>query len=174
MATTEKIAYSGSGWTTLTVTNLQSLANDSTDPYACWQSAMVDNQTTTLADDYEIYIDLTTANTAPANDALAYAYVVPWMIDGSAVWHPGANFGTTTLPTGTEGTASISDPNSMAGPIPIPYKIAQQHLTRYFTIAGLFQGVCPDGWSLVIRNCTGAALATGCVVAYRSITWTNN
>jgi hypothetical protein len=30
----------------------------------------------------------------------------------------------------------------------------------------------PDGFSLVIVNYTGAALSTGCVVAYRAITQT--
>jgi hypothetical protein len=36
----------------LTVTNLQSLANDSTDPFAGWQSARVSN-VSTLAQDYD-------------------------------------------------------------------------------------------------------------------------
>lgn len=153
----------------LTVTNLQSLANDSTDPYACWQSARVDN-TATLAVDYEIFAHLPTANTAPANDQQAYLYVVPWVWDGTA-WHLGGNFGTTTAPTGAEGTASISDPNSMRMAIAMPYKVAQQILNGFITIAALF-GYVPDGWSLVIRNCTGAAFSTGCVVAYRPITET--
>jgi hypothetical protein len=41
------------------------------------------------------------------------------------------------------------------------------------SIAQVCGGIVPDGWSLAIRNCTGAALSTGCVVAYRSITFTN-
>ncbi len=157
-------------WVAMTVTNLQSLANDASDPFAGWQSDRVDNQTTTLADDYEIRIHLTTANTSPANDQTAYVYVVPWVYDGSA-WAAGGNFGTTTLPTGSEGTASMSDPNSMRGGAVLPYKIAQQIMQGYISIASLF-GLVPDGWSLAIRNCSGAALSTGCVVAYRPVTWT--
>lgn len=158
-------------YTAMTVTNLQSLASDTSDPYAGWQSARVSN-ISTLALDYEIIIDLSTANTAPGTEAAAYAYIVPWVTtDGGTTWITGGNLGTTTLPTGSEGTASISDPNSMRGPIAIPYKIAQQRMQAYFTIAE-FTRECPDGWSLVIRNASGAALSTGCVVAYRAITKT--
>lgn len=168
---TLNIAYAT--YTAMTVTNLQSLANDSSDQYACWQSARVNNHST-LALDYEIIIDLSTAATAPANDSAAYVYLVPWITtDGGTTWLQGANFGTTTLPTGTEGTASISDPNSMKGPVSIPYKITSQRLNTWFNVAALCGGQCPDGWSLVIRNCTGAALSTGCVVAYRAITNTS-
>ena len=167
---TENISYGS--YVAMTVTNLQSLANDSSDPFSSWQSARVDNLSSVKASDFEIQILLSTANTAPANDQAVYVYVVPWIIDGSSAWTPAANFGTTTRPTGSEGTASISDPNSMKGPIAIPYKVAQMPLDVYFTI-GQMCGTVPDGWSLAIRNCTGAALSTGCVVAYRPITFTN-
>lgn len=154
-------------YTAMTVTNLQSLAYDATDPFGAWQSARVPNHST-LAQDYEVIIDLSTANTAPANDAATYVYIIPWMTtDGGTTWIPGGNFGTTTAPTGSEGTASISDPNSMRS-LAIPYKIAQQRLQRQFSIASLL-GFMPDGWSLAIRNCTGAALSTGCVVGYRTL-----
>ena len=170
--TTQNIAYGT--YTAMTVTNLQSLANDSTDVFAGWQSARVDNQSSVKALDFEIIIDLSTANTAPANDSAAYVYLVPWVTtDGGTTWITGGNFGTTTLPAGTEGTANISEPNSMKGPITIPYKIAQQRLETFVTVAQLCGGIVPDGWSLAIRNCTGAAFSTGCVVAYRAITATN-
>jgi len=168
--TTKNQAYGT--YVAMTVTNLQSLASDATDPFAGWQSARVDNQTTTKAVDFEVQILLSTAATTPANDQAAYVYVVPWVYDSSA-WTPAANFGTTTRPTGTEGTASISDPNSMKGPLVIPYKITSQPLDDFFTIGQMCGGVVPDGWSLAIRNCTGAALGTGCVVAYRPITYTD-
>ena len=166
--TIDNIAYGT--YTAMTVTNLQSLANDATDPYAGWQSARVDNQTSVKADDYEIFIDLSTAATAPANDSAAYVYLVPWITtDGGTTWVTGGNFGTTTLPTGTEGTASMSDPNSMKGPIPLPYKITSQRMQAAFTVGQLFSGIVPDGFSLALRNASGAALGTGCVVAYRAI-----
>jgi hypothetical protein len=157
-------------YTAMTVTNLQSLANDSTDPFTAWQSARVANHVT-LAQDYEVIVDLSTANTAPANDSTAYIYIVPWVTtDGGTTWISGGNFGTTTLPTGAEGTASISDPNSMRV-LSMPYKVAQQRLQRQFSIASVL-GFSPDGWSLAIRNCTGAALSTGCVVSYRTLNFT--
>lgn len=159
-------------YTAMTVTNLQSLAIDTTDPYAGWQSARVDNQSSVKADDFEVQILLSTAATAPANDSAVYVYVVPWVYDGAA-WTPAANFGTTTRPTGSEGTASISDPNSMKLAAVLPYKITSQPIDGFFNIAALFGGIVPDGWSLALRNNCGAALGTGCVVAYRPITYTN-
>jgi len=167
--TTTNIAYGT--YAAMTVTNLQSLANDATDPFGGWQSARVDNQTTTKALDYEVQILLSTAASAPANDQAAYVYIVPWMYDGAA-WTPMANFGTTTRPTGSEGTASISDPNTMTQARVIPYKVTSQPLDAGFSILAAL-GYLPDGWSLALRNCTGAALGTGCVVAYRPITYTS-
>ena len=169
--TTDNIAYGT--YTAMTVTNLQSLASDATDVYAGWQSARVSN-VVTLADDYEIIVDLSTANTSPSGNAAAWVYVVPWVTtDGGTTWITGGNFGTTTLPTGSEGTANISIPNSMKGPLVLPYKIAQQRLEGWFTIGQMCGGIVPDGWSVAIVNSTGAALSTGCVVAYRAITFTN-
>lgn len=163
--TTQTLEYGT--WASLTVTNLQSLAIDTSDPFAGWQSDRIDNRSE-KAIDYEIKILLSTAATAPANDKAVYVYLVPWMHDGSA-WTPGANFSTTTRPTGSEGTASMSDPNSMKGPVAIPYVITSQPLDAWFTIGQLCAGIVPDGWSLAIRNNCGAALGTGCVVAYRPI-----
>lgn len=166
---TMQIAYGA--YTAMTVTNLQSLAIDTVDPFAGWQSARVSN-IATLAIDYHITVDLSTAATAPANDSAAYLYAVPWMTtDGGTTWIAGGNFGTTTLPTGTEGTASMSEPNSMRGSIALPYKITSQRMQRGFFLSEML-GEMPDGWSLAIRNNCGAALSTGCVVAYRAITGT--
>jgi len=55
----------------------------------------------------------------------------------------------------------------------LPYKITSQPIDGFFNIASLFGGIVPDGWSIAIRNNCGAALGTGCVVAYRPITYTN-
>lgn len=153
----------------MTVTNLQSLANDSSDPFAGWQSDVVDNRTAGVHD-YQVRIHLPTANTAPAGDAAVFVYVIPWQHDGSS-WVPMANFGSTTQPTGSEGTANISDPNSMRGRVFLPYKVAQQIINGEVSIADVCPGgLVPDGWSLAIRNASGAALSTGCVVSYRPIT----
>lgn len=155
-------------YTALTVTNLQSLANDATDPFGGWQSARVANHST-LAMDYEVFIDLSTAATAAANDKASYAYIVPWITtDGGTTWVAGCNFGTTTLPTGTEGTASITEPNSLKFAQAMPYKDTSQRMQGSFSVAAVC-GFMPDGFSVVIRNCSGAALSTGCVVAYRAV-----
>lgn len=174
MATVLTITYGT--WVAMTVTNLQSLLADSSDAFTAWQSDRVDNQTTTKADDYEIRLHLPTTADAAANDAASYIYVVPWVYDGSA-WAAGGNFGTTTLPTGTEGTASVSDPNSMRLGAVVPYKITSQIMQGYIPLASLFGGLAPDGWSLAIRTnhcavAAGKGLSTGCVVAYRPITYT--
>jgi hypothetical protein len=158
-------------WTAMTVTNLQSLATDSTDPYAGWQSGRVDNQTTVKAMDYEVQILCSTAATAPAGGSILVVYAVPWGYDG-ATWTPKSNFSTTTRPTGTEGTAIMSDPNSMKWCMSIPYKITSQPLDGGFFLDARMGGM-HDGWSLAIRNETGAALGTGCVVSYRAITYTS-
>jgi hypothetical protein len=158
-------------YTAMTVTNLQSLANDATDPFAGWQSARVSN-VSTLAQDYEIIVDLSTAATATANDKASYVYIVPWMTtDGGTTWITGGNFGTTTLPTGSEGTASMTEPNSMKFAVALPYKDTSQRMQGAFSIASVL-GYIPEGWSLAIRNCSGAAYGTGCVVAYRSLNFT--
>ncbi|MDO8682774.1 MAG: hypothetical protein Q7N50_04760 [Armatimonadota bacterium] len=167
--TTANINYGT--YTPMTVTNVQSLAFDATDPFTAWQSNLVDNQTSVKADDYEIFLDFSTQNTAPGSDKAAYCYVVPWTYNSSA-WVQGANFGTTTLPTGSEGAASISDPNGMFGPVALPYKVAQQRLNKAFLLTTLGGGMMPDGFSLAVRNMSGAHFGTGCVVAYRPITYT--
>ncbi len=168
--TTDNTGYGT--YTAMTVTNLQSLASSST---AGWQSARVSN-VVTLALDYEILVDLSTAASSPANDKTAYVYLVPWVTtDGGTTWISGGNFGTTTLPTGSEATATITNPPSgMKGPVSIQYNATSQRLEAWFTVCQLCGGnVVPDGWSVAIRNFTGAALGTGCVVAYRAITETN-
>lgn len=155
-------------YTSLVVTNLQSLANDATDPFGGWQSARVSN-VTEKATDYEIIVDLSTAATLAANDKAAYVFLVPWMTtDGGTTWIAGGNFGTTTLPTGAEGGCVLTEPNTMRGSVALHYKDTSQRMQRAFMLSTLYSGV-PDGWSLAIRNASGAALSTGCVVAYRAI-----
>lgn len=156
----------------LTVTNLQSLATDSTDPFGGWQSARISNLTD-LAIDREFIIDLSTAATAGAGDKAAFAYLVPWVTtDGGTTWIPGANFGTVTAPTGTEGTCSITEPNSMKFAASLPYKDTSQRLQASFSVMASL-GWMPDAVSIVIRNNTGAALGTGCVVAHRPLPFTS-
>jgi hypothetical protein len=164
--TAHNVAYGT--YSALTVTNLQSLANDATDPFGGWQSARISNLSD-LSIDREFFIDLSTAATSAANDKAAYVFLVPWITtDGGTTWVPGANFGTTTVPTGSEGTCSITEPNSMQPALVLPYKDTSQRLQGGFSVVSIL-GWMPDAVSLAIRNCTGAALGTGCVVAQRPL-----
>lgn len=162
------IAYGS--YTALTVTNLQSLASSAT---AGWQSARIDNQSSVEALDYEFVVKLTTANTAPANDKAAYIYISPAVTtDGGTTWLH-ADQGTTTLPTGTEGTTTIATPNNLRLLGVLSYTTQQMVMQGVFNVSNAVGQFMPDGFSIIIINFTGAALSTSCVVSYRAITTTN-
>lgn len=168
MATTNNISYGS--YTAVTVTALQSLASSAT---AGWQSGRIDNQTSVKALDYEIFVKLTTANTAPANDKAAYVYISPAITtDGGTTWLQ-TDQGTTTLPTGSEGTTTIANPNNLRPLGVMSYTTQQMVMQRHFNLSNAVGQSMPDGFSIIIVNFTGAALSTSCVVAYRAITTTN-
>lgn len=168
MATTNKISYGT--YTAMTVTNLQSLASSAT---AGWQSARVDNQTSVLALDYEVFVKLTTANTGPANDKAAYVYVSPAITtDGGTTWLQ-ADGGTGTLPGGTEATYTIASPNDLKLMGVLNYTTQQMVMQGSFLLSNAVGQNMPDGFQIIIINFTGAALSTGCVVAYRALNITN-
>jgi hypothetical protein len=151
----------------MTVTNLQSLAADNATPFAGWQSALVDLKTAVKPIDVEIYVSLTTANTAPADNKSVYIYICPFFYDGAA-WRP-SDQGTATLPTGVEGATSIVVPNSLRLLDILPYSTQQMVMQKVMFLGDLFKSM-PDGFSIIILNNSGAALSTGCVVNYRNIT----
>jgi len=165
---TRNIAYGS--YTAVTVTSLQSLASSAT---AGWQSGRVDNQTSVNAIDYEIFVKLTTANTAPANDQAAYVYISPAITtDGGTTWLH-TDQGTTTLPTGSEGTTTIVAGGGNLKLLGVlAYKTQQMVMQNHFNISSAVGQSMPDGFSIIIINFTGAALSTACVVAYRAITET--
>lgn len=153
-------------YTAMTVTNLQSLASSAT---AGWQSDRVSN-ISTKALDYNIFVKLTTANTAPANDKAAYVYISPAMsTDGGTTWLH-ADQGTTTLPTGSEGTTTIASPNNLKLLGVLSYTTQQMVMQGHFSLSGAVGQSMPEGFSIIIINYTGAALSTSCVVAYEAIT----
>lgn len=169
MATTDKVAYGA--YNAVTVTNLQSLASSQT---AGWQSNRIDNQTSVLALDYEIFVKLTTANTAPANDKAVYIWISPAITtDGGTTWLQ-SDGGTTTLPGGTEATYTIALPNNLKLLGVLNYTVAQQVMQGSFFLSSAVGQFMPDGFQIIITNFTGAALSTACVVAYRAITETNS
>ena len=163
----QKIAYGA--YTALTITNLNSLANSAT---AGWQSDRISNLST-LALDYEILIRLNMANTAPANDRAVYVFISPAVYDGSTWYH--ADGGTTTLPSGTQGTYTIAGAtttNNLDLLRALAYTTADQVIQATMRLSDLYDTM-PDGFSIIIVDFSGAAVgASDNIVAYRPITYT--
>jgi hypothetical protein len=128
----------------------------------------------TKAKDYIIGVKLTMANTAPANDKAAYVYICPfWTSDAGTTWYA-ASQGTTTLPTGTEGTTTIAAANN-AGNLRLlgvlNYVTQNMVLQDTFLLSNCFGTTMPQGFSIVIINFTGAAIAASTnLVSYTAIT----
>lgn len=162
------VNISRGAYTAITVTNLQSLASSAT---AGWQSGRI-SDVSTKALDYTIFVKLTTANTAPANDKAAYIYISPAMsTDAGTTWLH-ADGGTGTLPSGTEGTYTIASPNDLKLLGVLSYTTQQMVMQGSFNLSGAVGLSMPEGFSIIIVNYTGAALSTSCVVAYEAITQT--
>lgn len=163
MATTS-INYGST--TNMTVTNLNSLSNSAT---VGWQSVRVDNISSVNADDYEISVKLTMANTAPANDKTAYVYISAAYMESDASWYHDDG-GTTTLPSGSEGSYTIANPNNLKKIGQLSYTTQQMVMQGTFLLSNVFGNFIPDGFSIIIINYTGAAVsASGNVVQYRPI-----
>jgi len=153
--------------TALVVTNLQSLASSAT---AGWQSAVIDNRTT-AAIDYLFEFKFPMANTAPANDKAIYIFAVPAAHDGSG-WIF-ADGGTTTMPSGSQGTytiAGITTTNNMTLLAVLAYTTQNQVVQGWASLSNALGQSMPQGFALVAIDFTGAALSTGCVIAYVPIT----
>jgi len=147
------------------VTNLQSLAASAT---AGWKSAVVDNRTT-KAQDYHLSLKLPTANTAPASPAVVYVWIAPGIYDG-ANW-VFADGGTATPPDGAEGTYTIAaTTNNLKFLGALAYTTQQQIIQGSFCLSDAVGAAMPEGFVIIIINNSGAALATGCVVAVEAIT----
>jgi hypothetical protein len=152
-------------YTALTTTNLASLASSAT---AGWQSARIDF-TAINAGDYEFVVQIPMANTAPANDRAIYVFVSPAVYTGSVWIH--ADGGTTTMPSGTQGTYSIAGTtttNNLDLLRALAYTTQNQTVQAVMRLSDLYDTM-PDGCSLIIVNYSGAATGSGPVVAYRPI-----
>ena len=157
---TQKIAYGTVA--TLAVTALNSLASSAT---AGWKSTRVENLTT-LALDYEIFVKLTMANTAPANDKAVYVYVCPWYTpDAGSTWFA-SDGGTTTLPTSADAAYTIASPNDLILLGVMNYTTQQMVLQKSFLLSNAFGNSMPDGFSIIIVNYTGAAIAASTNLVY--------
>ena len=155
---TNKPSYGST--TVLAVTALQSLASSAT---AGWKSVRTSN-VSALANDYEVMISLTTANTAPANDKAMYLYVIPWYTsDGGTTWFASSG-GTTTLPTSADATYTIASPNNFRLLGVLNYTTQQMVVQDTFLLSNAFGSRMPDGFSFCVINFSGAALSTGCIL----------
>ncbi|NBX97441.1 hypothetical protein EBQ81_01055 [bacterium] len=147
----------------MTVTNLQSLASSAT---AGWQSDRVSNLVT-LARDYEIQVKLVAAGTS-GSDRSMYVYACAFYNDGSN-WLASSQ-GTATLPTGTQGTTTIASPNNLRLLGVINYPATGVQTQDTFLLSNCFGDRLPDGFSIIIINFSGSALAaSGNVVNYKPI-----
>ncbi len=146
----------------MTVTNLHSLANSAT---AGWGSDSVTNYR--KASDYRISVSLTMANTAPANDRAAYVYISP-IYNNNGTWETSSQ-GTTTLPTLTQGTTTIAQPNNLRLLGVLSYTTQNMVLRDTWSLSEIFP-VMPEGFKIIITNFTGAAIAaSGSTVSYTPI-----
>ena len=156
-------------YTALAVTALQSLASSQT---VGWKSGLIDNQTSTKALDYEFFIKLTTANTAPANDKAAYIWLCPAITtNGGTTWLY-SDGGTATLPTDGDASYTIANPNNLKLLGVLSYTTQNMTMQGSFNVSNVVGQSIPDGFLIIITNFSGAALSTGCIVAYRAITQT--
>jgi len=147
----------------LAVTALQSLASSAT---VGWKSVLTDN-TSTLALDYEVYVSLTTANTAPANDKAMYVYICPAHKDNGGTFRY-TDGGTTTLPTSGDASYTIANTNDLDQLMALNYTTQQMVVQKTRNLSAIYGlGCMPDGFLVVIVNFSGAALSTGCVVEVR-------
>lgn len=149
-------AYDSTGSnTSMTVTNLNSLANSGT---VGWQSDTVINRTR-QATDYRIFVKATMANTAPANDKTMYVYIAPFYYDGTS--YLGPSLGTTSQATGVQGSCTIASgaPNNLILLGVLSYSTQNMVLQSTFSLSSIFGKTLPDAWSVVIINYTGAAVS---------------
>ncbi len=156
--------------TSMTVTNLNSLANSAT---VGWQSDTVINRTR-QATDYRIFVKATMSNTAPANDKQIYLYIAPFYYDGTS--YLGPSLGTTSQATGVQGACTIASaaPNNLILLGVLSYSTQNMVLQSTFSLSSIFGKSLPDAWSLVLINYTGSNIsASGNNVYFKPVYVTN-
>jgi len=156
--------------TSMTVTNLNSLANSAT---VGWQSDTVINRTR-QATDYRIFVKATMSNTAPANDKTMYVYIAPFYYDGTS--YLGPSLGTTSQATGVQGSCTIASaaPNNLILLGVLSYSTQNMVLQSTFSLSSIFGKSLPDAWSLVLINYTGSNIsASGNNVYFKPVYVTN-
>ena len=135
--------------TSMTVTNLHSLASSAT---VGWQSQVVDNSTD-LYEDALVQVILDHANTAPANDKASYVYA-----------YGGLETSYSDPASGTEGTITIativSNPQAFKQIGTVPYNTQDAVVeSQPMSVASAFGGILPIKWGIIVVNYSGAAYA---------------
>lgn len=164
-ATAGATAIYDSTWTAVAMdtAGLGAKANSAT---VGWQSDTVGIRQHKVTD-MKLGVKISFANTAPANDKACYIYAVPWWYDGTN-WYAGSQ-GTTTLPTGANGTTTIASPNDLVLLGVLSYTTQNQVCQRQFNLSNVFGNTLPDAVSFVIINSTGAAIHTSGNLLYYSL-----
>lgn len=134
-------------------------ANLATSATAGWMSNAIDN-TTTLALDALVSLELAAVNTAPANSKAVFVYAFA-VVDGSAAAYTGTGSAT---PSGSEGTLTFPDVTANAIPMPllgvVPYPTQNIAVNGGpFSVASCFGGVLPPKWGVAMINHTGMTLS---------------
>lgn len=164
--TTTNISYGSNS--SLTVTGLASLANSAT---VGWQSDLIDNRST-KAMDYLIECTFPMASTAAANDKSIYLFVCPAYHDGSSWYY--ADGGTTTLPSGTNGSYTIATNNDLFLLKSFNYVATGQTVQGTLALSQAFGSTIPQGFSLIVVNYSGAAMAaSGAKIQITPIVYTS-
>ena len=158
-------------YTELSVVNLQSLGYGTA---TGWKSALIDNQTSVKATDYEIYVKLRPGTgSAPANDKAAYIYVCPGMnLSGGTGWMF-SSAGVAASPTDGDATMAFSTTNNLKLLGVLGYNATGEAAHGSFNLSNAVGQSMPDGFLILISNFMGPALVSGTnLVAYRAITQT--
>lgn len=160
--TTTKIAYGSVAALTWT---LDSLASSTTAGREC---TAIDN-TSTLADDYQVLIKIVYPNSAPANNKTLYVYAGGYDATTGYAGGPvltGSDAAYTFDADATANTPSLI----LAGSFWMV-----QNKTKVCTIpslAAVFGGILPPKIGLVALNYSGQTLSTGCSATVLPITYT--
>ena len=141
--------------TSLTVTNLHSLASSAT---AGWSSAATSNATT-LYDDVLVAVHIAAVNTAPGSDKAIYIFAYG-STDG-AIW---TSTGTSGGTVGTEGALTFPSISTLPIVMPLigvlPYPVQNKALDGGpFSVAKAFGGILPVSWGVAIINFSGFTFA---------------
>lgn len=157
------MALTYSSVTSMTVTNLNSLASSTT---TGWQSAAVDN-TTDVYEDAHVQVIVDMANTAPANDKCLYVLA-----------YSALETTYTSPASGSEGTVTLTNITNTGQNIRqigvIPYTTQDEVIeSSVMSVASAFGGILPAKWGIIIVNYSGAAIsASGNSVKWRGVKYT--